>query len=421
MKSTNEFIAASAVIIFPASVLVVDKVYGLVFLIVILLGFWQMVTYRKEVFPISKEEKMFFFSLCIVLVSVFITTLVNDTGLARADRFLALVLTIPAYYYFKKNIFNEKYIWMGLVVGAVIAGGVAVFQVFGPSHQWRATGVVHWIIFGDLALVMGVMSLAGIGWFQKQNKWVILFPVLAFIGGMVASALSLTRGGWIALPFLLLLLVWYSSKRLTLKSKVITYCLLMLMVGSIYFIPQTGVQQRMEQSMSIIERYSESKNVNDWVRHSSIGGRFEMWKAASLIFIDNPIVGVGWGNFAEKSREFVGQGLVNKSVGLVYHPHSQFFSALSKGGLFGFFAISILFFIPITIFYKSVRDKTEVMIQRQALAGLILVASFICFGLTEAILEKSRSIIFFSFYLSVFMAAIQVVEKPRKVSSEGEQ
>ena len=105
MKSINEFIAASAVIIFPASVLVVDKVYGAVFLIVILLGIWQMVAYRKEIFPISKDEKLFFLSLCFVMVTVVITTVVNDTDMARADRFLALFLAIPAYYFFKRNLY----------------------------------------------------------------------------------------------------------------------------------------------------------------------------------------------------------------------------------------------------------------------------------------------------------------------------
>ena len=45
--------------------------------------------------------------------------------------------------------------------------------------------------------------------------------------------------------------------------------------------------------------------------------------------------------------------------------------------------------------------------QRLALAGLILIVGFIGFSLTESILERSRSIIFFSFYLATSMALLQ--------------
>ena len=153
MKSINEFIAASAVIIFPASVLVVDKVYGLVYLIVILLGIWQMIVHRKEIFPISKDERFFFFSLSIVMVTVVITTIANDTDMARADRFLAPILAIPAYIFFKRNLLNEKYVWFGLLIATLIVLSVAIYQVsyltYCPINPIRASGAVHKIIFGD--------------------------------------------------------------------------------------------------------------------------------------------------------------------------------------------------------------------------------------------------------------------------------
>ncbi|MBT6701309.1 MAG: hypothetical protein HOB14_06575, partial [Gammaproteobacteria bacterium] len=136
MKSINEFIAASAVIIFPASVLVVDKVYGAVFLIVILLGIWQMVAYRKEIFPISKDEKLFFLSLCFVMVTVVITTVVNDTDMARADRFLALVFAVPAYFFIKRSLLNRGFIWFGLVLGSNVAFCIALYQVYWSDYHW---------------------------------------------------------------------------------------------------------------------------------------------------------------------------------------------------------------------------------------------------------------------------------------------
>jgi hypothetical protein len=58
-----------------------------------------------------------------------------------------------------------------------------------------------------------------------------------------------------------------------------------------------------------------------------------------------------------------------------------------------------------------------------AFAGLVLILSFFIFSLSESILERSRSIIFVSFYLAVIMAILQTnISNTRKkrdlVSSE---
>ena len=57
--------------------------------------------------------------------------------------------------------------------------------------------------------------------------------------------------------------------------------------------------------------------------------------------------------------------------------------------------------------------NTAAETQRIALAGLILIVGFIGFSLTESILERSRSIIFFSFYLAALMALHQASRKKK--------
>jgi O-antigen ligase len=411
MKSINEFLAASAVIIFPASVLVVDKIYGAVFLLVILLGIWQMIAYRKEIFPISKDEKLFFFSLSIVMVTVVITMIVKNAEMARADRFLAPILAIPAYLYFKQYLKNEAYIWLGLITGALIAGVIAYFQVLGlsycPIKTPRATGIVHPIIFGDLALLMGVMSLAGLGWFKNIKQWMVILPVLAVAAGMLASALSLVRGGWISLPLFLLIFILYSARRLSMKINLLILGIFVLTIGTIYLIPQTGVQNRIDSSVANVEAYFDSQKISDRARHTSVGARFEMWRVAWIMFTENPIFGIGWGNFIEKNDELIAKGLSTKHISVFYHPHNQFISALAKGGVLGGVAVIIFYLFPAIAFYKVIGKSRNPEYHRIALAGLILVIGYIGFSLTESILERSRSIIFFSFYLAVFMALVQ--------------
>ena len=60
MKSLNNFIAAAAVIIFPASVITVDNLSGLVMIVAVLIGVGQMIYEIKKILPISSDEKLFF-------------------------------------------------------------------------------------------------------------------------------------------------------------------------------------------------------------------------------------------------------------------------------------------------------------------------------------------------------------------------
>jgi len=57
-------------------------------------------------------------------------------------------------------------------------------------------------------------------------------------------------------------------------------------------------------------------------------------------------------------------------------------------------------------FVRAIKNHTEPEIQRAALAGLILITGFACFGLSEAIFERSRPANFYSFYLAVLLAMV---------------
>ena len=412
MNSINKFIAAAAVIIFPISVLTVDNLSGLLFVIAILLGLWQMLVHFKSLLPISKDEKLFLFSLTFLLVTAIITTLINDADFARADRFIAFLLVIPAYYFFKRNLSDEKYVWIGLIVGSFVVFGKSVYLYLVLDHVqlWRETianEVVNKILFGDIALCFGGLSLAGVSWFMQQRTWFMAFPSLALVAGIAASVLSLARGSWLAVPFLLVLFIWYSSKRIRLRTSLLIMALLIMMIASVYLLPQTGVQNHFDTTLGHIHNYISSKNVNDEARTNSIGARLEMWRAAVTIFQQSPLVGSGWGSYTELAQAQVDAGLVNPVASKFYHPHNQYISALAKGGVLALGAITVLFLLPGYVFYKIIRDSVDSGQHRLALAGLVLIVAYASFGLTESIFERSKPVIFFGFYLAVFMALVQ--------------
>ena len=87
------------------------------------------------------------------------------------------------------------------------------------------------------------------------------------------------------------------------------------------------------------------------------------------------------------------------------HPHSQYFSALAKGGVLGVVAIFCVFGISFYIFYRAYFGvKSDETTRRFALSGLVFLVSFMVFSLTEAVFERSRIMTFFAFYLVVMVA-----------------
>lgn len=401
-----------SLLVFPSTILVVDHVAGLVALVVVLAGFVSIYLDIKQGVHLNRQEKVFFISVSLIFLTAVFTSLVTQTDLARGDRFLNFILVIPIYLLFRRAQAAGALVWPGLVLGALVAAAVGAYQVFGPDALPRAVGVVHPIIFGDLSISMGMLSFAGLMWFIRRGKGGVIIPLLGLFAGLLASALSLSRGGWVAIPVVLVIYVWAFSKYFSMKYLAIGLTLFMVAIAAVYVLPQTGVKQRVDRTLNNLDRYMASQNVNDPARSTSIGSRFEMWRSAWNMFTDHPLVGGGWGEFRGYTQKLIQQGRVNKNVGRYYHAHNEYLSILAKGGILSFTAFMVLFLTPTLLLYNKIKNTADQEVRAYAIAGLVLMASYASFALSEAILERSRPVTFLSFYLAVFMALSRIRHSP---------
>ena len=334
----------------------------------------------------------------------------DATAVKKLGKFVLLLMVIPVYLFFRHSSFPRAAFWYGLVLGACVAATVGVweitFDIYKPGYDGRAKGATHPIIFGDLALLMGVMSLAGTQWFRSRARWQIILPILALCMGILASILSQARGGWVAIPVFVVILLWASRRHVStwLQFTGVGVLLAVLLAG--YLIPQTGMKNKIETTAENISAYLNSP-VNDNRRATSIGSRFEMWQASWQIFLQHPIKGVGWGNYREHAQRLVDQGLRHPVAAGWPHPHNQFFSAMVSGGILGLLAVILLFVLPAVIFIRVMHaPDRSVEARRMALAGLLLMVLFAVFNLSESFLERSRTVAFFVFYLAILMAEV---------------
>jgi len=393
-----------SLIVYPATVLLVPKVNGLIIGLFALSGLYLLFRYRDKSIQVNQDEKLFYLSIGVFfLVSLFVT-LYGGFVYKAIGKYLHLLLAIPIYIYLRHAGIKLFYIWYGLIAGAIVAAGIAIYEV-SILHRIRAQGLTHRIIFGDLALVMGAMSIAGLGWFKQRTAWKVFLPVIALLCSVLSSVLSVARGGWVAVPFLILVFFWYIKSQFSFKFKIIIAAAVIVLIGVIYAVPQTKVKHQVDRTITSLQQYGDSE-IKSNHRSTSVGTRLEMWQASWKMFLDHPLMGVGWGHYQKQAMTQVNQGLRNRSAATFDHPHSEYFSALAHGGILGFSVLMLLFLTPAWIFIKYIEFGKSVESRRLALAGLVLVVAYMAFGISETMLYRSRSVGFFALYLAVFMAGI---------------
>lgn len=356
---------------------------------------------RKEFFQSAKWIVIAFaFNLAVVLMSLAWSGF-NFSELDNPIRQLLATAAIGLIVLTKPK---AEWFWYGLFVGVIGAACLALYQRFG-LHWPRAGGFHQIIMFGDIAMAMGLMSLASIQRFAKTR--LAILPYIAFLAGLAASILSGSRGGWIAL--VLSFIPLYSYGRRTVGSKILAVALLgASLIAGACFVPQLGVSQRLVAIANDIHQYQIGNPL------TSAGARFELWKGAWKMFSEHPVAGVGRTNFIPGLTELISRGEIHPSVQEYNHAHNEMFHALATQGMVGAIALLLLYGAPFVFFIRSLRRDDAC--QPYALAGLLLVLSFVDFGLTQVLFAHHVGTAFYALTVSVLTGICVMTQQSNQTS-----
>ncbi len=396
----SSFVAMVLLIVFPISVLLLDIIPGLVFVIAMSWGAYYYFSRNVSVKPFSNAEKLFFIAFIPLYLSAWLSAYVNDVGIYHADRFLTLYMIIPVYIFFKNTDVNKKNLWVGLFLGCLTFFVFAVYQSYVLNVD-RVTGSTHPIFFGSMSVFMGGIALLS---FKQWKGWIWLaLPPFAFIMAAVSAILSGSRISFVIIIIYLMLYVIYTYKLVSKKTIIIGALLSIVMLVSVYSTSEY-VHNRVDSAIThtLDALQNNDSDVNDKINITSEGLRFQMWKAAWRMFKENPIVGVGWGEYNKEIKVMIKEGFSPNVLSTFNQPHNEYFSALSRGGIIGFLSVLIVFLVPLALFYRQIRvaEKNNFI----AFSGFIYVLGFMILSLTADPFQTSRSILAFSFYTAVFMA-----------------
>ena len=268
-----------------------------------------------------------------------------------------------------------RWFWLGACLGAISAGAIALLQCLALGQE-RADGFTHHAItFGDLALALGLVAFCGLSEFRKTRlAWL---PLTALLCGVLASLLSGSRGGWMALPLAAIPLLRYGR---ALYGKMIAYAGALLAAGLTLacLLPHFQVAQRIGLIYTETQRYVRLGDAT-----TSVGIRLELWKASWIMFSEHPLLGVGRSAFHGTLQTLAERGLLQRTPALEFSSsHNDALHLLATGGILDFGFLLLIYLAPLAIF-RAVLRRPGHPARAAALAGLVLVMCFVVFGLTD--------------------------------------
>lgn len=340
-----------------------------------------------------KADKQFLFLLFLCWFFWLLIGLWHGDSLGSFDLPLRYVLVIPIVLLACKVPISYAWFSGSAAIGAIAAVVVGVWQMQGLGYE-RALGYTGVIQFGNLSLLMGCFAFAGLFYMPKSTRLIVY--ILCFLGGLAgcyASYLSGSRGGWLALPTIVLIfaiatLTQNNIKKAAWGSLVALLLVLSLATQSDY------IRHRIDFAYSDLAKYEQG----DY--NTSIGMRLGLWSVLKDMVQERPLLGWSGVEYRERLDEAARlKPALHNSVNLA-NTHNSFFEVLVSFGVVGL--LPFLSLLAFCLFYFLRRLRQGGAEQRfAALCGSVLVSSYIIFSQSQAMFHRNNTLLFFLVTLAV--------------------
>lgn len=354
-------------------------------------------------------KEIFFISSLLIFSILWGLSFESGVGLRKIndpfwEYLLAILLFVGAISF---KIRRNFYIY-GLVAGCISSAVIAVIQY---ESMGRAAGFTNAIRFGNLALWMACACLIFLFVAKLSNKQKFLVFLGAFFG-VVASGLSLSRGGWIfflVLPFLFLILVESAEKKIKLLlAAFLSSLVLGLVAASIPF-----VQTRIHSAENEVSAYF---NESPGAAATSVGARLEQWRLAWQMGVEKPWSGWGEQGYLAGREMYAAKGLADKTVVDFGHAHNDFLNVFAKKGILGVVGLILVYLAPLVIFWPEKKyfsllsQEAAATYKAVCLIGISIPVAYFIFGLTEYFFYLNIGHVFYLFSIIYTYSLLKSVQ-----------
>jgi O-antigen ligase len=333
----------------------------------------------------------FLFKFMFVLLCFLLRPAATENHLEKP---LRMLLAVSALALVLATRAPRRALWWGVIGGALASLPLIVYQRFTLDID-RPGGLINPITFGDLSLLLGLLSLVAAIDFRHAAKPV--WPAaLGTLAGLAASLLTGSRGGLVALVPAAIIFIRLGHVMPGRRLRLLLGASFALVVAACC-VTGLGLNERMAQGVDDMRAWEGGGN-----KATSVGTRLELWKGAAMLVRDYPLAGVESNQLKEYFGHYIAQGRLDPVVLTMPHLHNEVLQALATGGVGGLLAWLGVMLMPLLYFARTLRQGGALAPQfTPALAGLLVVASYLCFGLTEVIFWSMKGCLFYA--LTVFL------------------
>ena len=305
-------------------------------LLVFLMGYFiiQFVLGEGRIINEIDEDKKYFYLFLMGFFLLFVSKIISfwpamDKTLVISDllKWVEILAFVILVFYFK----HFKYLyWLLFLVP------------FSPVLISLWSAIVNLNFFSGYRVLPGypsVFSLSLLLPFSRKNNFIGFICILLII----TNILSITRGAWLALS---VILSYYILINLRDNKKYIFKMLGIILITILVLVNIPAVQNNIQR-----------RTLNPLLTNST--SNFERSGMITLcidIFRDNPIIGIGSGNFGKYVTEnpylFKGKYL---EIPENTAPHTFFLQLLAENGIFGFIAMVMISLILAKVLFKEKR------------------------------------------------------------------
>ncbi|EIJ45891.1 Lipid A core - O-antigen ligase [Herbaspirillum sp. GW103] len=319
------------------------------------------------------------------------------------DAPLRFLLAIPALLLLRAFPLQAAALWNGATVGAIGAGLLSLWQWLVLALE-RPGGSTNPIQYGNISALLAMLAACALAraiQLRQSLPWKLLHAAGVLLG-LAACLLSGSRGSWLALPFCALVAGWLLLRagqgRLMLKlatSALVTIALLALL-------PNSPLTARMRLAVTEADQYARSANAD-----SSVGARLEMLRVGLQLAPQHLLLGWGKEGMMQAKAQMVRDGLASPSIQEHTHLHNEYVDALVKYGLPGLLTVTALFLVPLGLFATRLRRSANREVRLASAAGVMLMLSYLVFGLTQAFLTHNNGVMMLGFLIAILWSLSQ--------------
>ncbi|MGB3430490.1 O-antigen ligase family protein [Achromobacter sp.] len=340
-----------------------------------------------------------------LLSSALLHTRLHGSDLERGLRFWAIALIVAALAQVDRE--RLKLALWGIATATWVAS-ITIIHLAWTTGRRPEPEEYNAVSYGNLTLLLGVLMLFALG--LRTTRWPRLEAAAKLASGGVAIyafTLTLTRGGWLAVPvFSLVALALTGQRRWVLKAgifaTVIVGCAAVLYANH-------DLRSRVELATNEVVQCR-----NDRLADTSICTRLQLWSASWRMFRAAPLTGNGSSSlFPEKLQEQAARGKVSPTVAANFgEPHNDLLYAMANYGLPGLAALLAIYLAPSAYFLRRVRQGSSDG-KCAAAMGLVVCLGFATFGLTELMFRGMRTIGLYATLAALFL----VLSAPAGISA----